>query len=269
MIGFYLKKNFCDGWDNILFLIVPNIIVTLYAALSFFALGQVFALETPFALSLTCLAFVILMAFGMVLVMASAENAAAIANFERPSLGAYFRQIPKVFFDAIRYGALLGALGVAAFIGIPVYFSVGGILGFALCATLIFFEALLALALQWFIPLRALLGRGFVQTIKKCFVLFFDNTGFSVFVFFFNLFLLALSFMIFCLVPGTAGAVLSGVNALRLRLYKYDWLDAHPENKSPKLRKKIPWAALIKEDEDNLGPRGFKSFFMPWRDDSR
>ncbi len=269
MIGFYLKKNFCDGWDNIFFLIVPNIIVTLYAALSFFILSVVFNIESSFALPLSCLAFIVLTALGMVLVMANSENAAAIANFQMPTLAAYFKQIPKVFFDAVRYGALLGALVVVAFIGIPVYFSAGGVLGFALCATLIFFEAIFALALQWFIPLRALLGRGFVQTIKKCFVLFFDNTGFSVFVFFFNLFLLALSFMIFCLVPGTAGAVLSGVNALRLRLYKYDWLDAHPENKTPKLRKKIPWAALIKEDEDNLGPRGFKSFFMPWRDDSR
>ena len=267
MIGFYLKKNFCDGWDNILFLIVPNILTTLYAALAFFLLGLVFNLDSPYALSLSCLAFIILLAFGMVLVMASAENAAAVANFQMPSLADYFKQIPKVFFDAIRYGTLIGALLVAAFIGVPVYFSAGGILGFALCATLIFFEAIFFLALQWFIPLRSLLGRNFVQTIKKCFVLFFDNSGFSVFVFFFNSFLLLLSFLIFCLVPGPAGVVLSGINALRLRLYKYDWLDAHPENKTPKLRKKIPWAALIKEDEETLGPRGFKSFFMPWKND--
>ena len=92
--------------------------------------------------------------------------------------------------------------------------------------------------------------------------------GFSVFVYFFNAFLLLLSFLIFCLVPGPAGLVLSGVNALRLRLYKYDWLDAHPENKSFKLRKKIPWAALVKEDEENIGPRNFKSFFMPWKNDN-
>ena len=268
MIGFYLKKNFCDGWDNIFFLIVPNIIATLYAALAFFLLGAIFNLDTPFALSLSCLAFIVLMALGMVLVMANTENAVAIANFRMPSLGAYFKQIPKVFFDAIRYGALLGTLMVVAFIGVPVYFSAGGILGFALCFALIAFEAIFALALQWFIPLRALLGKPFGQTIKKCFVVFFDNAGFSVFVFFFNLFLLALSFMIFCLVPGPAGVVLSGINALRLRLYKYDWLDVHPENKTPKLRKKIPWEALLKEDRDNLGPRGFKSFFMPWKIDN-
>ncbi|MCR5046280.1 MAG: hypothetical protein K6A42_06860 [Treponema sp.] len=265
MIGFYLKKNFCDGWDNILFLIVPNIITTLYAALAFFLLGNVFKLETSFALPLSCMAFVALFALGMVLVMASSENAKAIANFQMPSLAEYFKQIPHVFLDAIRYGALLGILIVVAFIGIPVYLSAGGILGVALCLTLIFFEAILFFSLQWFIPLRALLGHSFGKTIKKCFVIFFDNTGFSVFIFFWNLFLGVLSFLIFCLVPGTAGIVLSGINALRLRLYKYDWLDAHPENKSPKLRKKIPWAALIKEDDENLGPRNFKSFFMPWK----
>ena len=268
MIGFYLKKNFCDGWDHILFLIVPNIIATLYAALAFFLLSRVFNLNTPYALPLSCLAFVILAALGMVLVMANSQNAAAIANFQMPSIAEYFKQLPKVFFDGIRYGALLGGLVVTAFIGVPVYFSAGGILGFALCATLIFFEAIFTLALQWFIPLRALLGKSFGQTLKKCFVVFFDNAGFSVFVFFFNLFLALLSFMIFCLVPGPAGVVLSGINALRLRLYKYDWLDAHPENKTAKLRKKIPWAALIKEDDETLGPRGFKSFFMPLKIDN-
>ena len=268
MIGFYLKKNFCDGWDNILFLMVPNIIATLYAALAFFLLSVVFNMDSPFALPLSCLAFVLLLALGMVLVMANSENAANIANFEQPSFGAYFKQIPKVFADGFRYGALLGALAVAAFIGVPVYFSAGGILGYALCFALIAFELVFAFSLQWFIPLRALLKKPFGQTIKKCFVIFFDNTGFSVFVYFFNAFLLLLSFLIFCLVPGPAGLVLSGVNALRLRLYKYNWLDAHPENKSFKLRKKIPWAALLKEDEENLGPRNFKSFFMPWKNDN-
>ena len=98
MIGFYLKKNFCDGWDNILFLIVPNIITTLYAALAFFLLSVVFNLESPFALSLSCLAFIVLMALGMVLVMANSENAMAIANFRMPTLSSFFKQIPKVFF---------------------------------------------------------------------------------------------------------------------------------------------------------------------------
>ncbi len=104
MIGFYLKKNFCDGWDNIFFLIVPNIIVTLYAALSFFILSVVFNIESSFALPLSCLAFIVLTALGMVLVMANSENAAAIANFQI-SRGLY--RNPRLFFGRRSLGLCL------------------------------------------------------------------------------------------------------------------------------------------------------------------
>ena len=67
--------------------------------------------------------------------------------------------------------------------------------------------------------------------------------------------------------PLGAGLVLSSVNALRLRLYKYDWLDQHPELKGVKTRRNIPWSALIAEDEESLGPRNFRSFFMPFKSD--
>jgi hypothetical protein len=56
------------------------------------------------------------------------------------------------------------------------------------------------------------------------------------------------------------------VNALRLRLYKYDYLEAHPEIKTAKERRIIPWDELIQEDKDALGPRSFKSFIFPWKE---
>ncbi|MDE6719088.1 MAG: hypothetical protein K2J68_04440, partial [Treponemataceae bacterium] len=96
MIGFFLKKNFCDGWDNVLYLLFPNIIITLFAALAFFTLGQIMSLESSFAMILTCAAFIIFFALIMVLAMAFSENAAEIANFSMPSVASYFRQIPKV-----------------------------------------------------------------------------------------------------------------------------------------------------------------------------
>lgn len=264
MIGFFLKKNFCDGWDNILYLLVPNIIISLSSALAFFILSRIISLESSFALILTCGAFIVLLALIMVLVMAFSENAAEISNFSMPSIASYFRQIPNVFLDAVRYGALMGALVVVGAIGIPVYNSIGGILGNALALLLLSFEIVFFLSLQWFVPLRALLHDNFSKCLKKCFIIFFDNTAFSVFMFFHNVVLIALSFAIFTVIPGSAGIVLAQVNALRLRLYKYDWLDANPQFKSAKYRKNIPWDALIENDRKTLGPRPFKSFFMPY-----
>jgi len=37
MIWFFLKKNFCDGWDNLLFLALFNLIILGLCALAFFA----------------------------------------------------------------------------------------------------------------------------------------------------------------------------------------------------------------------------------------
>lgn len=264
MIGFFLKKNFCDGWDNILYLLVPNIIISLFSALSFFVLGRLISLESTFALILTCAAFIVFVALAMVLVMAFSENAAEIASFSMPSLASYFKQIPKVLPDALRYGALMGALVVVGVIGIPVYNSIGGIFGNALALFLLSFEIVFFLSLQWFVPLRTLLHDNFSKCLKKCFIVFFDNTAFSIFMFFHNLLLAALSFVIFTVLPGGAGIVLAQVNALRLRLYKYDWLDANPQFKNAKYRKNIPWNALLEEDRKTLGPRPLKSFFMPY-----
>lgn len=265
MIGFFLKKNFCDGWDNVFYLLVPSIVVSLFSALAFFTLSTLLSLESSFALILTCAAFIILLALVMVLVMAFSENAAEIADFSMPSIGSYFRQIPKVLPDALRYGALMGALVVIGAIGIPVYNSMGGILGNALALLLLSFEIVFFLSLQWFVPLRALLHDNFFKCLKKCFIIFFDNTAFSIFMFFYNLFLAALSFVIFTVLPGSAGIVLAQVNALRLRLYKYDWLDANPQYKSANSRKNIPWDALLENDRNMLGPRPLKSFFMPFK----
>lgn len=267
MTLFLLKKNFCDGWDNFFYLLIPNLLCTLFIALSFLALSMLLGLETAFALPIFFLAFVILLGLLMILVMPFSENAALIADFQMPSISGYFKAIPGAAWDAFRYGALVGLILVAAVVGIPSYLSMGGILGNALSLLLAFFVAILLLSLQWFIPLRALLHDNFSKTLKKCFVIFFDNTAFSIFMFFYNLLLGIASFFILTIAPGSSGIVLSLVNALRLRLYKYDWLDANPQYKGAKSRKRIPWADLIKEDAETLGPRGFKSFFMPWKED--
>jgi hypothetical protein len=43
-------------------------------------------------------------------------------------------------------------------------------------------------------------------------------------------------------------------------------LEEHPELKTKKERKNIPWEELIYEDRETLGPRTFRSFLFPWKD---
>ena len=58
-------------------------------------------------------------------------------------------------------------------------------------------------------------------------------------------------------------------NNFRIRLYKYDYLEEHPELTTKKERKQIPWEDLIYEDRANLGPRGLKALLFPWKEDNR
>jgi len=64
------------------------------------------------------------------------------------------------------------------------------------------------------------------------------------------------------LLPGLAGLALGSDVALKLRLHKYDWLEAHPDAN----RRKIPWDDLLEEDRELVGKRTFRGMFFPWKD---
>jgi hypothetical protein len=68
------------------------------------------------------------------------------------------------------------------------------------------------------------------------------------------------------LLPGPAGLLLFLDEALRLRLLKYDWLEANPDTTGSKKRRQIPWDAILIEEREKTGDRSFRSFIFPWKD---
>ena len=123
------------------------------------------------------------------------------------------------------------------------------------------------IAIQWFIPIRATMHNDFKKCLKKCFIIFFDNTGFSLAMTLYNLILIVLSVAFIGFLPSVSGWLIANCNALRILLYKYDYLEEHPELQTKKERKQIPWEELIYDDRETLGPRKFKSFLFPWKED--
>ena len=111
----------------------------------------------------------------------------------------------------------------------------------------------------------------FFKTLKKSFIFFIDNTGFSIFFFLYTIFLYIVSFIIILLVPGFAGVVLAQCNAVKLRMYKYDWMEENKEEIERDRQKnfmgkvRVPWAELIAEDKELLGHRTFLDLIFPWR----
>ena len=68
------------------------------------------------------------------------------------------------------------------------------------------------------------------------------------------------------MLPGVNGITLSNMNALRLRLYKYDWLEEHPDYENDRdKRADVPWDQLIADDKESLGERKLLSFIFPWK----
>jgi len=267
MFLFYLKKNFCDGWDSMLHLVVVNFFILLYGVAALLIIDVIFKISFLIA----ALAGLLLFALGMILVFAGASCAAQIAGFDSPAIRDFFSNIPTVAADGFRFGLLYGTLILAGAVGIPSYFSMGNMVGF-ICAVFLFWvEVIALLAFQWFIPIKFLMHNSFKKCLKKSFIILFDNFAFSVFLGVYTLFLAVLSLFLFFLMPSFSGIALAHINALRLRLYKYDWLEKQADAASDadalkKLRHaRIPWDELLAEDKELVGPRPLKSFIFPWK----
>jgi uncharacterized membrane protein YesL len=122
-----------------------------------------------------------------------------------------------------------------------------------------------ALSYQHFFSIMVRLEGNFRKTLKKSFLICFDNLGYSIFMGLWGIVMTALSVFTIGLIPGGAGTLLGRCDAFRLRLYKYDYLEANPE--AP--RKGIPWDDLLEEDQELVGTRTIKGMLFPWKDTMR
>lgn len=261
MIGFFIRKNFFDGWDHLLSLVFPNLLIFGLVVASYFL--------ASLAANVASLAFLVVLVLGWCSVsiacFAFGPCAAEIASFKSVTFKDWLGNFPSAWKDGLLFGLITFLLPLLGTITIPFYLQMEGMVGLFLAALVFWFIFVCALSLQWFLPIRSLMGNDFKKCLKKSFIIFFDNPLFSLFMFIYTIFLVILSVALFMTVPGFCGVVLAQTNALRLRLYKYDWLEEHPEA-TPAEKKRIPWKELVAEDRENIGPRTLKNFIFPWKE---
>ena len=274
MLGFFFKKNFYDGWDNVLFIFVPNLILDVFFLIG----GGLFYLGTKVngtagIIIWGCTVLLVITA-GSILSLAWAESAAKIADYESAEIKPFFTSLKTCIKDGILYGIVLFAVLIISAAGIIFYFrpvSGATLPSIGLMAGSVFFWIMLTIisALFWYPSLRAIMHNPFKKSIKKCFIILFDNIGSCVVLGIYNIFLLIISIVMVGLAPGLGGIGLSRVNFLRILLKKYDYLEIAEKEaagKKPVFRNKIPWQELLKEDIEITGSRSIKSFFMPWKE---
>lgn len=265
MFWFYVKKNFCNLWDDLFAVFVPGLTMSLCAALCLFCVYACGVAQQSYGA--LAIAFVVASGVFFGTVFAFGGNALALASWEIAPVKGFFAGFRKDFVPGFAFGALAALLVLVLSLAIPYYLKVVkqavGSFALVIAGALFWFGIIAFLALQWFLPLHKLMpADGFFKTLRKCLIIFFDNAGFSVAVFLHNCALFVFSLLIF---SAPAVVALSLTNALRLRLYKYDWLETLPESASKDERAEVPWSALLKEDRDTLGPRSLRSFIFPWK----
>ena len=273
MYGFLFKKNFCDGWDNLFSVVVTNVLflvsmvgIILLSSFVTSKLGDN-TTDTVFYLIQSGILFLGIFIFN-IFDFAYGELSQKIANFEGIHFYDFFKRIPGVLLDAFLFSILIIVIIFISAYSLNFYIiQQQSLLSLFVGALLFWIDIFIALSLQWFIPIRNTFHNKFFKCLKKCFIITMDNTGFSIIMGIYHLLLLALSILPIGFFPSIAGISISKHNAFRLRMYKYDYLEVHPELKTMKERRKIPWEELIYEDREALGPRKFRSFLFPWKEE--
>ena len=261
MIGFLIKKSFFDLWDNLYKIVILNLGFFACSAIPVFLprLGALFT--ESFALDISLTAFGILVCS---IYLAAASNVVkSISDYSTFT----FKEFIISFKTAWPAGLVIGFFTFLLFliltVILPFYLSFESpLLGLGLAAV-IFWSAIFAiLSFQFFFTVVVRLGPGILKSLRKSLIIGLDNTGFAFFMVINNIIAFALSVFFAFMFPGPVGILLYLDEALRLRLLKYDYLEANPEAN----RRKIPWDALLIEEREKTGTRTFRNFIFPWKD---
>lgn len=260
MIGLFFRKAFFETWDNFILCIAFNFAVTLLAVLGFFLSSLV-----PDIVFKVCI-------IGCFFVLSGTLFASLSCVFGQVSdyRGVGFRDFAEAFRDSWKTGLAfsfcLSVISLILFISIPFYFSLKTPYGYVLGGILFWSGFVIFVSLQWFFPVYYRLNKDFKTCVKKSFIIFFDNPGFSVFIFLYSCFLMAVSFFLGFIVPGWTSVLIAQQGAFRLLMFKYDWLEEkEKESGGRPVRAKVPWKEVLADESENVGHRTLKNFFMPWK----
>ena len=257
MFGFFIKKAFFDGWDNLIGIIVLNIGFVLSLAVGYGAF-----LTFQFNVAIGAILSLLFLGALNIFICGVAYFVKEYAFYQRPGFRAFWEYLKISWKPGLFHALFMVILLVIAFFVIPFYAGFEGILGAVLVALLFWVALFATMALMYYFPLIVQLGNSPKKTLKKCFLLIFDNLGFSLFLFIYTIINIILSVMTAFLIPGFAAILMCHQDATKLLLLKYDYLEENPDAN----RKKIPWNALLIDERDRVGSRTLRGMIFPWKE---
>jgi len=257
MIGFLIKKNFFDLWDNLFKVALINI--GFIVSLSFPVFIPPLFGSVPY---LGIIFMLIGFLWCFVYLSAAAFSLKALSDYGNFGFADFFGNLKAYWPMGLVLGGIVFFGYILCVMVIPFYLSTNSMIGLLLAAFIFWTMLVAVLALQFFFAVRARLDTRLFKVIKKCFIIFFDNPLFCFFTLIHNLIVLLISGFLAFLFPGPAGILLFLDEGLRLRLLKYDWLEANPDTD----RRNIPWDAILIDEREKTGTRSLKGLIFPWKD---
>ena len=257
MIGFFIKKAFFDGWDNLIGLIILNIGFVLSLAVGYGAF-----LTFQFNIIFGTIVTLVFLGLLNIYICGVSYFVKEYAFYQKPGIKDFWEYLKTAWKPALIHALFMLIILIIIFFVIPFYAGFSGILG-AIVVAMLFWVAFFALmALMYYFPVIVQLGDSPKKALKKSFLLIFDNIGFSFFLFLYTIINTILSILTAFLIPGFAAVLMMHQDAVKLLMLKYDYLEENPDAN----RKRIPWDALLIEERDRVGHRSLRGMIFPWKE---
>ena len=257
MILFTIKKTFFDMWDNLFSIIFLNIGFSLITAVGIYIL-QLF---TKLDLAFLFLGILVVAGIFLVYIGAASMLARDIADYKAPTFKTFFQYIKEVWKASLAF-TLTIVIQLFIILGVYLYSRIGNILSFLAISILFWTSVVWWLSSQYYFPVRSRLDTKVKKIFFKSFALFFDNTLFTIALAIGTLILLILSSFTAFLIPGIGTILLWHQVGTKLRCYKYDYLEQHPDAG----KKNIPWTQLLDEERERVGKRTLRGLIFPWKE---
>lgn len=259
MFFLLLKKTFFDAWDNLGALIIGNLLVFIVTAGGLWPVLKI--LENGSGTGLILLVLVVPLV--VVIIGAMSLMMSRVADYRRIS----WSEIPEAIMNTWKSSLFLAIIIVVFFsmsiFGMIYYSSMKTLLGLTATALLFWISVGVYLTIMWYFPVRNRLSGGFRKSLRKSALIMFDNIFLSLFT---GIIVLPVNIILWPLTAfgafGPAGIQLYLNGALRLLMYKYDWLEEH----SDATRKDVPWFELLIDEKERVGKRTLKGMIFPWKE---
>jgi uncharacterized membrane protein YesL len=257
MFGFLIKKTFFDMWDNMFRILIMNIgfdLIIAYFLIVIQFLSPLLVLFLP--------AVFIGIALLFIFIGAVSKMTADIADSKQVGFADFWAGLKESYPSSLLIAVCVSGFILVVTIAFSFYGSLQSIAGPLAIGFLFWVTVVMVLAFQFVFPIQSRMDRKLRKIIKKSFLVLLDNPGFSFGMAAGSLVIFAFSLPFFFILPGLSTIQLFWNVGLKLRLYKYDYLEQNPTAN----RRKIPWDALLINDREKVGKRTLKGMIFPWKE---